>query len=283
MENEAGQELDRAAELTNTCSAALMPPDQANAARIYDWLLGGSSNFAADRMAGQQLLRAIPHATKNAIANRLFLNRVVRYLASREIRQFIDLGSGLPTVGNVHQIAESISPSSVVVYVDNDPVVVEHSRSLLCGNRNVSIVQADLRKPDQVLQATELRRVIDFDRPVAILAASVLHFIDHTDLLLSVMSQYVSSLVPGSCVAISHLTGEFASADENFLAQSIYARTATTVTPRSRTEISALFGGLQLLPPGVVRVSEWNPDLFDPSEDYARDIYGGVAMVVDEL
>lgn len=149
MGTDAGRELDRAADLTGVCDAALLPPDRANAARIYDWLLGGSSNFAVDRVAGQTLLRAIPHAAKNAIANRLFLNRVVRYLASRGIQQFIDLGSGLPTAGNVHQISDSIDPSSVVVYVDNDPVVVEHSRTLLSGNRNVAIVGADLFDPSE--------------------------------------------------------------------------------------------------------------------------------------
>ncbi|WP_243706064.1 SAM-dependent methyltransferase [Micromonospora sp. KC721] len=242
---------------------------RATTARIYDYLLGGKQNFPADREAARQLLQALPQAADMAVSNRLFLQRAVRVLAEAGIRQFLDLGSGIPTQGNVHETAQSIAPDSRVLYVDIDPVAVVASNEILIDNPHCHAVQADLTHPQLILDAltdSDLATVIDLDQPTALIYCSVLHMIP--DRVTDVVAPIRDRLVPGSAIVISH-----ASADVTDLfgelsvsaAKGIYrTQAATEVTARTDEEIMALFGDMTLMPPGLVPLSDWRPELSDP-------------------
>jgi SAM-dependent methyltransferase len=250
--------------------------EQPSAARMYDYYLGGSHNFATDRKLADALVTANPDIAGGARANRAFLQRVVRQLTAAGIRQFIDIGSGIPTVGNVHEIAQQAAPDARVAYVDIDPIAVLHARQLLADNDRVAVVQEDLRTPDRILEHPDVVRLLDLDEPVAILLMAVLHFVpDEADPanLLSTLRQAMS---PGSLLALSHGTGD-GRPREAGEAKDAYQRTANPLTLRSREAITALFDGFELLEPGVVWVPQWRPEPGDVVEHPERQgVLGGV-------
>ena len=234
--------------------------DQPSAARMYDYYLGGAHNFAVDREAAERAMAALPATVAGARTNRAFLQRAVRFLVEAGIRQFIDLGSGIPTSGNVHEVAQAIDPEARVVYVDIDAVAVTHGQSVLDGNKRTAFVHADLRDVDAVLGSPELLRVIDFAEPVALLMVAVLHFVPDSAGLPDIVARYRSALPAGGYLALSHMsmTGQPREFLERFAA--VYANTANPVVLRSREEIEVLFGDLELVEPGVVTLPLWRPD-----------------------
>ena len=237
---------------------------KASAARMYDWYLGGETNYAIDRELGKQVLDVFPIIEPVALGNRLALQRVVRHLAKRGVRQFVDLGSGVPTVGNVHQIADEVSTDTRVVYTDNEPVAVAHSELLLDqhGDRDRhAVVNADLRDPDQLWHQVRRTGVIDVDEPIALLMVAVLHFV-HDDLE-QIMNRYRSYLPSGSYLTITHITKDGTSprrAAEVDQLVDMYARTSNPVRLRGYDEVLGLFRGFELLDPGLVWVPEWHPE-----------------------
>ena len=238
--------------------------DRPSAARIYDYALGGAHNFAADRAAGDALAKALPDGLLVARSNRAFLQRAVRFCCAEGITQFLDLGSGIPTVGNVHEIAQQVDPECRVVYVDNDPVAVGTTRALLGGSDTAAIVEADLRDVDAVLGAPETGRLIDFDRPLALMMVAALHYVSHADDVMGIVERYRAKLVPGSFLAVSHTT-EDPRPEVAAVIKKIFDETSTPVTHRTRDEVTALFTGLELVAPGVVWTPEWRPvDNSDP-------------------
>ena len=234
--------------------------DQPSAARMYDYYLGGVHNFAIDRDAAERAIAALPATVAGARTNRAFLQRAVRYLVDAGVRQFIDLGSGIPTSGNVHEVAQRIEPRTRVVYVDIDAVAVPHGQSVLEGNERTAFLHADLRDVDAVLEAPELRRVIDFSEPVALLMVAVLHFVPDSDGLAGILDRYRAALPSGSYLALSHMsmTGQPREFLERF--EEVYAHTANPVVLRSREDIVALFDRFELVEPGVVTLPLWRPD-----------------------
>jgi S-adenosyl methyltransferase len=249
--------------------------DRPSPARIYDYHLGGSHNFAADRRAAEEIVAVMPDLPDLMRANRRFLRRAVRFCAQAGVDQFLDLGSGIPTVGNVHEIAQEANPRARVVYVDVDPVAVTISRTLLADNPNAGVVQADMRRPDQVLAAPGLRRLLDLDRPVAVLAVAVMHFVPDRDDPAGILAAYRDATCPGSYLALSHGEAEprVVGVDE---AADMYSRDVAPVTLRTRPQVAALFAGYDLVPPGLVSVTEWRPE---PGDEYTGRIFPQIVAV----
>ncbi len=234
-----------------------------NAARMYDYMLGGSANFAVDREAADAMMAAGATTTAPARLNRAFLRRAVRFMVEQGVEQFLDLGSGIPTAGNVHEIAQSASPGARVVYVDNEPVAVHHARELLAGNDDAAMINADLRDVDAVLGHAQTRRLIDFARPVGLLMVAIFHFIPDTDRPADIVSRYLRAASGGGYLAISHFSDNgLVQAKE---AATLYRRTATPVVARSREEVGALLAGTDLVEPGLVWTPQWRPDGGDPA------------------
>jgi hypothetical protein len=254
-----------------------------NPARIYDYLLGGKDNFPADREIAEQMLAIAPVAREVVEDNREFLRRAVEVLADAGTRQFIDLGSGLPTQGNVHEIAQAAAPGSRVVYVDNDPMVVAHSRALLAGDNTVAI-EGDLRQPDKVLEHPEVRELIDFGQPVALLLLAILHFVPDDEDPFGIVARYRDALPAGSHLAISHGTRDIPErpdlspedmADMGAKVEQLYQLTTASLVTRTRAEVERFFDGLELLDPGVVEIQRWRPD--GRTSLLPGGFYGGVA------
>ncbi|MFL6128770.1 MAG: SAM-dependent methyltransferase [Mycobacteriales bacterium] len=238
--------------------------DRPAAARVYDFYLGGFHNFAADREMGRQAIAMWPELPEIMQANRGFLRRAVRFLAGAGIRQFLDLGSGIPTVGNVHEIAQRATPGARVVYVDNDPVAVEHSRAILAGDERTAVVHADLRDPDSVLADPALTGLLDLDRPVAVLMVAVLHFVPEEADPAGLVARFRDATPAGSYLAVSHATaGE--RPDRAAEHRGLYQRTATPMTMRTRAQIARLFDGYELVDPGLVYLPEWRPEPGGPA------------------
>lgn len=234
--------------------------DRPNVARVYDYLLGGSHNFAADRAAAADLLTRWPDASETMLANRAFLGRAVRFLATRAgIRQFLDIGSGIPTMGNVHAIAQQAAPGTRVVYVDADEVAVLHSRAILAGNDHATAIQADLRNPHDILGHPHLLDLLDLSKPVALLLVAILHFLPDSEGPAALVAELREELAPGSYVVISHGTidGQPARVAE---AMQHYDQTTAPFQPRNRAEILRFFDDLELIEPGLVHVPQWRPD-----------------------
>ena len=257
---------------------ARFDPSVPHPARVYDYWLGGKDHFPADRQVGEQVIRQRPQVVAGARANRAFLARAVRHLAAeRGISQFLDIGTGLPSADNTHQVAQRITPAARVVYVDNDPLVLVHARALLTSTAQgaCDYLEADLRDPGHILD--KAAATLDFTQPVAVLMLAVLHFLPDTDYPAAIVATLAAGLAPGSCLAISHLTADLAPAQVTAAASAYNTATPTPVTARSHTQVTSLFGGLPLLPPGVVPVSEWRT----PAGELAPpcDLYGGVARV----
>jgi O-methyltransferase involved in polyketide biosynthesis len=247
-----------------------------NVARIYDFLLGGKDNFAADREAAWKILKELPCAALACRQNREFLTRVVRVLADSGVRQFLDLGSGLPAAqDNVHEVAQAAAPGSRVVYVDYDNVVVSHARALLeSGPRRVGVVEADLRDPGKILEVAG--GLIDFGEPVAVLMFAVLHFLSDADQPREVVRSLTEALVPGSALALSHVTGDRIAPDASQAAQQVYLGASAPIVPRSRQDITGFFDGLDLVEPGVTDINLWPGKSLWPTAPLI--LYGGLAL-----
>jgi SAM-dependent methyltransferase len=255
---------------------------KANIARVYDYWLGGSNNFRADQDAARAMIAVEPRIRAMARANRDFMGRAVRFLAAENgIRQFLDIGSGIPTGRNVHEVAQEAAPGSRVVYADVDEVAVAHSRLLLENNPDTAVIQADVREPEHILTAPETQLLIDFSQPVGLLLVSVLHFLDDADDPRTVMAQLRNALAPGSFVVLSHATGE-AKPDVATAVNTVYLnKVAARGDYRSRADIERLFDGFTLVEPGLVYVSQWRPDEpADPGDDGSRLwLLGGVGRL----
>ncbi len=251
--------------------------DKPSAARMYDFLLGGSHNFAVDReFLETRILAVQPEAKRIAIMNRAFMRRAVLFMLDQGVRQFLDLGSGIPTVGNVHEIAHEVDPASRVVYVDNEHVAVAHGQLLLEDNDNAVIVQADITKPGLVLTDGDTRRLLDFTQPVGLLAITIGHYVLDDQDPYGVFAAYRDALPSGSYLAISHFTNDFDAATAEELTE-VMKSSQNSVRARGRDEVLRLFGDYELVEPGLVTTSQWRPDL--PVEPDARErdgLYAGV-------
>ena len=233
--------------------------DQPSAARMYDYYLGGAHNFPADREAAGKVIAVYPDAPKVARANRAFLRRAVSFMLANGVRQFLDLGSGIPTVGNVHEVVEATGDDTRVVYVDIDPVAVAHSQSILGDRPDVGVIRADVRRPTEVLTAPLTARLLDFSRPIGLLAVAVLHFVGPDDDPRGLLAHFRDALAPGSYLALSHGTAE-GRPDAAAGYSAVYRNTRDPLTLRPRAEITDLFTGWDLVEPGLVWLSQWRPD-----------------------
>jgi hypothetical protein len=244
------------------------PPDRPSAARMYDYFLGGFHNFAIDRQAAQQVIAIYPDAPLVMRANRAFLRRAVTFLLEQGVDQFLDLGSGIPTVGNVHEVAQRANPAARVVYVDLDPVAVLHSEALLRDNPNAAVIRADVRDPTPILAHPTARRLLDPGRPLAILLVALLHFVTDDAEAERLVGTLREALPPGGFLALSHGTHEGAPPEAIARAERLYAGTSNPAKARSRAEVARFFAGLELVEPGLVHAPVWRPD--DP-DDPLRD------------
>jgi len=253
-------------------------------ARVYDFMIGGKDNFAVDRMAAERALAIIPDAPEAGRACRAFLRRVVHHLAAEAgIRQFLDIGSGLPTKTNVHQVAHEVDPAAKVVYVDNDPMVLVHGRALLADNDSTTVIEADIRSPEAILDHPVVRQYLDFTKPVGLLLLSILHHLHDAEDPGRIAATLRDALAPGSHLAIIHFWDP---ADEHPEvsakvrdAERVFNETLGTGRWRHRTEIDAYFGDFEMLEPGLVPLAEWRPDAdaaFEQKLSYYTMI-GGVA------
>ncbi len=254
--------------------------ERPSAARMYDFFLGGSSNFAADRELARQYMRVLPDMPAIARAQRSVLHRAVRFMAESGIDQFLDLGSGMPTVGNVHEIAQQVNPAARTVYVDVDPVAVAHGRALLRGVGPTAVVQADLRDPQYVLSRPEVDQLLDLSRPVGVLMIAVLHFVDERDNPAQLVAEYRGATTPGSFLAITHATSDYhpRMARE---AEKVYEGASHQIHYRSKEAIAALLAGYDLVEPGLVDMIHWRPDPDAGPDPLDGDVtrYSGYAAV----
>jgi len=254
----------------------------ANVARIYDYFLGGKDNFAADREAAAQITAAAPQVPAVARQNRAFVCRVVRTLAlDYGIRQFIDVGAGLPVRQSVHETAQAVIRDARVVYVDNDPVVASHGRALLEG-KTTGMVQADLRKPDQIIGDPLTRSLIDFDEPFALLLTAVLHFVPDDDDPQALIGRFREAMAPGSCLVISHGTLEADPDEERVRGPAeVYKKASAVLTLRTLEQMRAMFDGFELLEPGLTWISQWRPDDAALAEGMTATMRGCVGRLPD--
>jgi hypothetical protein len=229
-----------------------------NIARIYDYLLGGKDNYATDREAALALTAAIPGAARAARDNRAFLARAVHFLAAEAgISQFLDIGTGLPTSGHVHEIARAVNPATRVVYADNDPVVVAHARALLADTPAVVAAEGDVRYPRHLLTTRAVRELLDFGQPVAVLLVAVLHFVADYESPWQAVKAITDRLAPGSYLVVSHVTGDEITADAVRQVREIYDGAFVRGAARRKGDIARFFDGLDLVPPGIVDVAAW--------------------------
>jgi S-adenosyl methyltransferase len=254
--------------------------DRPNAARMYDYYLGGSANVAVDREAADELLAAFPDLRHVARANRAFLGRAVRHLAEQGIDQFLDLGSGIPTAGNVHEIAHQVNPAARVAYVDTEPVAVSYARKLLVTEPAATITQADIREPATVLGAPGVAGLLDFRRPVAVLLVAVLPALSDAEDPAGLLATYRDACAPGSHLVLSHLSPLTVRHGQIERTEAVYARTPTPVRYRGKAEITAFLAGYELLPPGLVPLPNWHPTEHVSDHDAARaNSYGAVGRL----
>lgn len=248
--------------------------ERPNPARIYDWYLGGTANWAIDRELGEKTLQAFPLTRDLARANRGFLDAVVRYCLEQGVDQFLDLGSGVPTVGNVHEVADSVSPSSHCVYVDYEPIAVAHAQVLLERDGDPArhaVLHADLRDADYVWDQAVQSGLLDPGKPVALLLMSVLHFIADDQEVARTLGRYRELLAGGSFVAASHITEE--GLPDELAARvregvALYKQSSSPIRSRTRAEFKALFTGLDVVAPGVVSAAQWHTEMSEPNPAY---------------
>jgi len=248
-----------------------------NVARIYDYLLGGKDNFAADRETAERLIAAIPDVAAIARDNRSFLGRVVRYLAVQAgIRQFLDLGSGLPTQANVHELAQGVVPDVRVAYVDHDPVVASHGRALFASGDRVAMALADLRDPAGVVEHPDVADLLDWTQPVAVLCTSTLHFVADEDEPHKIIAEYRGHMAPGSYLVITHGTMEEDPAGELDKATGAYRRASAQLHLRPLADVRRFFDGFELVEPGLAWITEWRPEPGTAPTGRAQSMRGGV-------
>jgi len=259
---------------------ATMDVTKPSPARMYDYYLGGTHNFEVDRDAAERAIAAMPYTIQGARGNRDFLRRAVRLLVDSGIRQLLDLGSGIPTVGNVHEVAQRRDPTTRVVYVDIDPVAVAHSTAILRSNPLAAVVQADMRDVDAVLGRREVRDLIDFSEPVGLIMASVLHFVPDTSRPAEIVAGYREAVPAGSHLALSHIGAEEPDNRTSMLAdfKAVYQNTTNPVVLRTRPQIETFFDGFDLLEPGVALVHQWRPDADQEVPAKLPPGYGGVGV-----
>jgi hypothetical protein len=253
-------------------------PSVAHIARIQDYWLGGKDHFEADRIAGDEAIAQLPDMVASVRNTRAFLGRTVRFLAEeRGIRQFLDVGTGIPTAANTHEVAQRIAPDTRVVYVDNDPMVLAHARALLTSTADgkCSYIDADIREPDKIL--ADAAEVIDFTKPVAVVLMAVLQFVPDADDPYGLVRRLMAAVPDGSYLVISHPASDIQAAAMAGMATRLNQLMAQQVKPRSKAEVTAFFDGLNLVEPGVIRCPEWRPDR---PEDAAgkSTMWGGVAQ-----
>ena len=248
-------------------------------ARVYDYLLGGKDNFAADRAVGDQIIERLPAVRTQVRGQRAFLARTVRYLtAEAGIRQFLDVGTGIPTAGNVHDVAQAIAPSSRVLYVDNDPIVLAHSRALLRGTPEgrLAFILADLRDPGAVLADPALARTLDLTQPVGLVLIGILHHLRDADDPRRIVATLVDALAPGSYLVLSQITGDFDPEAMREVA-AVVEQDGIPYVVRSKAETEPFFAGLELAEPGLVPIAVWRPDPGAQQDPRSVYVYGGVA------
>ncbi|CAL9406091.1 methyltransferase [Streptomyces sp. DH-12] len=248
-------------------------------ARMYDWYLGGKDNYPVDEAMGRQMLALDPRVPVMARVNRAFMQRATRWLAGQGVRQFLDIGTGIPTEPNLHQVAQRVAPDARVVYCDNDPIVLAHAEALLRGTAEgvTDYLQADVREPDTILEGA--RKVLDFDRPIALSLIALLHFVPDEDDAHALVTRLVDALPPGSYLVISHATADF-TPEESEEATAKLKGAGVTLALRSRGELTRFFDGLDLVEPGVQVPHLWRPELGDPvpgQDDGVIPGYGAVA------
>jgi trans-aconitate methyltransferase len=256
----------------------------AHTARVYDYWLGGKDNFPADHALAEAILEAVPSMRTMARANRAFLGRAVRYLAGEaKVRQFLDIGTGIPTAGNTHEVAQEVAPDSRVLYVDNDPIVLAHARALMTSHiaGETAFIAADLHQPEAILGDSTLTATLDLTKPVALMLVAILMLLPDAEDPYGIVSRLLEALPSGSYLAISHPTADF---DPEAMAGAVAAskRSGIALVPRGRVEVEAFFKGLDLVEPGVVPVGAWRPDGQPLGESEGADdlgplnIYAGV-------
>ncbi|MFI6370770.1 SAM-dependent methyltransferase [Streptomyces sp. NPDC050546] len=247
--------------------------------RMYDFYLGGSHNFEVDREAARRAMGFLPGLPKIMQANRAFMRRAVRHAAAEGITQFLDIGSGIPTFGNVHEVAQAASPGARVVYVDHDPVAVAHSQAVLEGNDDAGVVAADLRKPQDILSSPEVERLIDLNQPVALLLVAILHFVEDEDDPYGAVAGLRDALAPGSLLVLTHASYEGIPLPPERAggAVDVYDEIRSPLIMRSREEIARFFEGYDMVEPGLVAMPRWRPDTAPEDEDpYAFSGFAGV-------
>jgi trans-aconitate methyltransferase len=246
-------------------------------ARVYDYWLGGTDNFPADRAMGERTIAAYPNLVHSVRANRAFLARTVRYLAGQAgIRQFLDIGTGIPTANNTHEVAQRIAPESRIVYVDHDPVVLAHAKALLTSTPEgaSAYLDGDLRDPSAILAAAA--DTLDFGQPVAVMLIAVVHFIGDDAEASAIINRLMGACVPGSFLAISHVACDIDAEQIAEMVRRLNETTAEKTTLRDRAGVTRLFDGLELVEPGVIRAAEWRPDT-DAEAASPAALWGGVA------
>lgn len=249
--------------------------EKPSAARAYDFVLGGNHNFAVDREFVEKLLVAQPEVKRFALMNRAFMRRAVLFMIERGVRQFLDLGSGIPTVGNVHEIAQAADPAARVVYVDNEHVAVAHSQLILEDNENAAMVHADITKPGLVLNDEVTSGLLDLTKPVGVLAITIGHYILDEHDPNGVFAAYRDAVPAGSHLAITHLTDDFT--EQNVLTDAMKT-SQNQVFARTRAQVLGLFGDYELVEPGLVTTSQWRPEREEDARPAAEDgLYAGVA------
>ncbi len=266
-----------------TVEPGWIPPEvdttKANVARVYDYWLGGHHNFQADRDLARTLTALDPNVRATMRANRAFLGRAVRFLAGQAgVRQFLDIGSGIPTENNVHQVAQDTAPGSRVVYVDNDDVAVAHSRLLLADNPDATIIKADLREPAKILADPETQLLLDFTQPVAVFLVAILHFIPDDRRVAEIIASLRDALAPGSYLVICHGCGDERPSLASSMRTVYNSRVTAELVIRSRDEITRLCDGFALLEPGLVWIPEWRPDSPDDVPEDPSKYWGLVGV-----
>jgi hypothetical protein len=256
----------------------------AHAARRYDYWLGGKDNFAADRESGDAVAAAFPTVRIAAIENRRFLRRAVTYLVQEAgIRQFLDIGTGIPTANNTHQVAQALAPESRVVYVDNDPIVLAHARALLTSSPEgaTAYIEGDLREPDRILGDDALRDTLDLTRPVGLMLVAVLHFVKDVDDPYGAVARLVGAMPSGSYLVVTHATNDHMPPETSEAVSEADARTRVPFQFRSRDEFARFLDGLELVEPGIVSVAEWRAEDEEEPRPTAAEtaVYGAVARI----
>jgi SAM-dependent methyltransferase len=247
--------------------------------RIYDYYLGGSYNFEVDREAARRAMEFMPGLPKISQANRAFMRRAVRYAVGEGITQFLDIGSGIPTFGNVHEVAQAAGPGARVVYVDHDPVAVAHSEAVLADNADADVVAADLRKPQEILGSPQVERLIDLERPVALLLVALLHFVEDADDPYAAVAEFGAALAPGSLLVLTHASYEGIPLPPERAegAVDVYKDIRNPLIMRSRAGIERFFEGYDMVEPGLVPMPHWRPDTAPEDDDpWAFSGFAGV-------